>query len=235
MRMAAHSANPNVFIRSLAARGHLGGVTRTTRPVIELFAAGGMDLVIAETVGTGQSEVEVAGLTDVKIAVCAPGLGDEMQAIKAGILEVADLLVVNKSDLPDADRTLAHLKSVLHRRAHDEHRSALKVSTVTRDGLAMLVDAIDARFREPAASRSTTITGTRHPRSILADDFGDLTAALVRDSADTRIDAIIADMAQSVVSRRDGVMATIRLLAGRDARPELESRAKASEALSSAS
>ena len=84
VRMAAHSANPNVFIRSLAARGHLGGVTRTTRPVIELFAAGGMDLVIAETVGTGQSEVEVAGLTDVKIAVCAPGLGDEMQAIKAG-------------------------------------------------------------------------------------------------------------------------------------------------------
>ena len=137
--------------------------------------------------------------------------------------------------MPDADRTLAHLKSVLHRRAHDEHRSALKVSTVTRDGLAMLVDAIDARFREPAASRSTTITGTRHPRSILADDFGDLTAALVRDSADTRIDAIIADMAQSVVSRRDGVMATVRLLAGRDARPELESRAKASEALSSAS
>ena len=95
VRMAAHSSNPDVFIRSLATRGHLGGVTRTTRAVIDLLAAGGMDLVIVETVGTGQSEVEVAELTDVKIVVCAPGFGDEMQAIKAGILEVADLLVVN--------------------------------------------------------------------------------------------------------------------------------------------
>ena len=216
VRMAAHSANPNVFIRSLAARGHLGGVTRTTRAVIDLLAAGGMNLVIVETVGTGQSEVEVAGLTDVRIAVCAPGLGDEMQAIKAGILEVADLLVVNKSDLPDADRTLAHLKSMLHHRGHEERRSALKVSTVTRDGLAMLVDAIDARFREPPASRSTTSVDSRHPRWTLADDVGDLAVSLVRDSADPRIDAIIADLAQGVIARRDGVMATIRLLAERD-------------------
>lgn len=229
VRMAAHSANPNVFIRSLAARGHLGGVTRTTRAVIDLLAVGGMDLVIVETVGTGQSEVEVAGLTQVKIAVCAPGLGDEMQAIKAGILEVADLLVVNKSDLPDADRTLAHLKSMLHHRGHEERRSALKVSTVTRDGLAMLVDAIDVRFREPDAIGSAPLAGARHPRFALAEDVGILTAALVRDSADTRIDAIIADMSQGVVSHREGVMATIRLLAERDVKPE--DHARASEAL----
>ena len=118
--------------------------------------------------------------------------------------------------MPDADRTLAHLKSVLHRRAHDEHRSALKVSTVTRDGLAMLVDAIDARFREPPPSRSTNSVDSRHSRWTLADDVGDLAVTLVRDSADPRIDAIIADLAQGVIARRDGVMATIRLLAERD-------------------
>lgn len=212
VRMAAHSANPNVFIRSLAARGHLGGVTRTTRAVIDLLAVGGMDLVIVETVGTGQSEVEVAGLTQLKMAVCAPGLGDEMQAIKAGILEVADLLVVNKSDLPDAERTLSHLKSMLHHRGHEERRAALKVSTVTGDGLAILVGAIDARLREPGPVRSETIAADRHLRWTLADDVGTMTAALVRDSADVRIDEIIDDMTRGVVSNRDGVMATIRIL-----------------------
>ena len=213
VRMAAHSANPNVFIRSLAARGHLGGVTRTTRAVIDLLVAAGMDLVIVETVGTGQSEVEVAGLTEVKIAVCAPGLGDEMQAIKAGILEVADLLVVNKSDLPDADRTANHLMAMLHHRGHEERRSAHKVSTVTHDGLPQLIEAIDARFREPTETRSTAITGARHPRFTLADDVGDLAAAMVRDSVDTRIETIIAHMAQGIISRRDGVIGAIRVLA----------------------
>ena len=105
---------------------------------------------------------------------------------------------------------------MLHHRGHEERRSALKVSTVTRVGLAMLVDAIDARFREPPASRSTTSVDSRHPRWTLADDVGDLAVSLVRDSADRRIDAIIADLAQGVIARRDGVMATIRLLAERD-------------------
>ena len=138
VRMAAHSANPDVLIRSLAARGHLGGVTRTTRSVMDLLAAADMDLVIVETVGTGQSEVEVANLTDVKIVVCAPGLGDEMQAMKAGVLEIADLLVVNKADLPDAARTATHLTAMLHHRGHEERRSMLSVSTQTRDGLKAL-------------------------------------------------------------------------------------------------
>lgn len=214
VRMAAHSANPNVFIRSLAARGHLGGVTRTTHAVMNLLALAGMDLVIVETVGTGQSEVEVASLTDLKLAVCAPGLGDEMQAIKAGILEVADLLVVNKSDLPDADRTTNHLKAMLHHRGHEEHRSVLMASTVNRDGLPQLADAIEARFRDPSGSRSAARTlGAEHSRSALACSVGDLAAALVRESVDPRIDSIIADMARGNLARRDGAMAAIHILA----------------------
>lgn len=219
VRMAAHSANPDVFIRSLATRGHLGGVTRTTRAVIDLLASAGMDLVIVETVGTGQSEVEVAELTDVKIVVCAPGLGDEMQAIKAGVLEVSDLLVVNKSDLPDADRTAAHLKAMLHHRGHEERRSVLQVSSLNREGLPRLVDAIDARYAAPTARLSTWATKGHNPRQELADDVADLAAAFVRDSVDPRIDVIIGEMARGVISRHDGVMAMTRMVAERDFLP----------------
>lgn len=213
VRMSAFSANPDVFIRSLAARGHLGGVTRTTRAVIDLMAAGGMDLVIVETVGTGQSEVEVAELTDVKLVVCAPGLGDEMQAIKAGVLEIADLLVVNKSDLPDADQTTAYLQAMLHHRGHDERRRALQVSSLKHDGLAVLADAIDAYFAERSEIEPDREGKSEVPRLRLADDVADLVAALVRESFDPRIDAIIGDVSRGTVSRRDGVMAAIRALA----------------------
>ncbi len=211
VRMAALSTNPDVFIRSLAARGHLGGVTRTTRSVIDLLAVGGMDLVIVETVGTGQSEVEVAELTDVNVVVCAPGLGDEMQAIKAGILEVADLLVVNKSDLPDADRTTAHLKAMLHHRGHDERRLALKVSTLSRDGLDALVEAIDARFAEPQETMTSAVPWTENPRSGLADHAAELVAAFVRESHHPHIDEVIQKISSGTMSHREGVTRAVCL------------------------
>jgi LAO/AO transport system ATPase len=211
VRMAAYSANPNVFIRSLASRGHLGGVTRTTRSVIDLLAAGGMDLVIVETVGTGQSEVEVAGLTDLKLVVCAPGLGDEMQAIKAGVLEIADLLVVNKADLPDAERTMMHLKAMLGHRGHDERRAALKVSSMRGEGLAELAEAIAARLAQPAdvsaAQREV------HPRLRLAEDVAAFAAALVREGANAEFDRLAEAAATGTLPRRSAVRAALRALA----------------------
>ena len=215
VRMAAHSANPGVFIRSLAARGHLGGVTRTTRAVIDLLAAAGMDMVIVETVGTGQSEVEVAGLTDVKIVVSAPGLGDEMQAIKAGVLEIADLIVVNKSDLPDADRTANHFKAMLHHRGHDETRVALKVSTLNRDGLAGLAEAIEARFAMPHSGTSNAVIKNDNSQQQLIDDVADLAAAVMRDNNDPGIAQIVGQISDGKITRSEGAMAAIRLLAAR--------------------
>ena len=214
VRMSAHSANSKVFIRSLAARGHLGGVTSMTRTVINLLIAGAMDLVIVETVGTGQSEVEVAGLTDVNIVVCAPGLGDELQAIKAGILEVANVLVVNKADLPDADRTANHLKAMLHHRGHEERRSVLKVSTVKRDGLSLLVREIEAQF---AAPRETGPPAAIDTRLTLADDTAALAAALVRGNSDTRLEKIIRELSLGHLSRRDAAISALRLIGGHDA------------------
>ncbi len=107
VRMGESGSDPRVFIRSLASRGHVGGLTRTTADVVDLLDVAGFPLVIVETVGAGQSDVEIAGLVDTTVVVCPPGLGDDVQAIKAGILEIADVLVVSKGDLPAAERDRA--------------------------------------------------------------------------------------------------------------------------------
>jgi len=213
VRMAEHSANPAVFIRSLSARGHLGGVTRTTRSVMDLLAAGGMDLVIIETVGTGQSEVEVAELTEMKVVVCAPGLGDEMQAIKAGVLEIADLLVVNKADLPDAARTAAHLKAMLHHRGHDERRSVLSVSTIGNQGVSALARAIEQRLGTRPSARSTPALLPAPSRAMLAADVADAVARIVLDRSNDRIDAIVRDINDGMLSRAEAAHAALAAIA----------------------
>jgi LAO/AO transport system kinase len=113
VRMRDLSGDPDVFIRSMATRGSLGGLARTTANMVQVFDAAGFDIVIIETVGAGQSEVDVARLAHTTIVVEAPGLGDDIQAIKAGILEVADILVVNKADRPGVENTEKALKSML--------------------------------------------------------------------------------------------------------------------------
>lgn len=113
VRMGEHGAHADVFIRSVAARGHLGGLSPTTRGIVDVFDAAGFDTIVVETVGAGQSEVEVMRLADTRIVACAPGLGDEVQAIKAGILEIADVLVVNKADRDGVQSTINALHAML--------------------------------------------------------------------------------------------------------------------------
>ena len=117
IRMAASGADDAVFIRSLASRGHPGGLAKPARRIVDLLDAAGFDLVVVETVGAGQSDVDVAALADTSVVVCPPGLGDGVQAINAGILEIGDLLVVSKGDQPDAGRTAHDLQELLHLRA----------------------------------------------------------------------------------------------------------------------
>jgi LAO/AO transport system kinase len=113
VRMKDLSGDPDVFIRSMASRGALGGLARTTAGVVQVFDAAGYEIILIETVGAGQAEVDIARLAHTTVVVEAPGLGDDIQAIKAGILEIADILVVNKADRPGADNTEKALKSVL--------------------------------------------------------------------------------------------------------------------------
>jgi LAO/AO transport system kinase len=144
IRMTAHSGDPGVFVRSLASGGHLGGLSRTASRVIDVMDAAGRDVILVETVGAGQSEVEIAEIADTKIVVTAPGLGDEVQALKAGLLEIADILVVNKSDRPDARRAAAQLESALGlAAAKDWQPPVLRTSAIRGDGIAALADAVE--------------------------------------------------------------------------------------------
>ena len=113
IRMRDIADDPGVFIRSMASRGHLGGIARTTSAMVRVLDAAGFDLILIETVGAGQSEVDIARLAHSTIVVEAPGMGDDIQAIKAGILEIADILVVNKADHPLADNTVRALSASL--------------------------------------------------------------------------------------------------------------------------
>ncbi len=134
IRMQAHHADPGVFIRSMATRGSLGGLAAATTDVALLLEAAGKDTVLVETVGVGQDEVEVARLADVTVVVLVPGMGDDVQAIKAGIMEIADVFVINKSDRPGADLLERELKAMLAIAAHRDGWQPPIVRTVATEG-----------------------------------------------------------------------------------------------------
>ena len=142
VRMIEHQADERVFIRSLAARGHLGGLTRTTSAVVEVLDAARYDVVIVETVGTGQSEVEIAGVAQTRLVVCPPDLGDEVQTIKAGVFEIADIFVVNKADTAPAARAERALLGMLAlRRPNAWTAPVLRTVATTGEGVdAVLVE-----------------------------------------------------------------------------------------------
>jgi LAO/AO transport system kinase len=153
VRMQRHTCDPGVFIRSIASRGHLGGLSESIHRVIDLMDAAGRDVVIVETVGAGQSEVEIVEVADVCVVVNAPNLGDDIQAIKAGILEIADILVVNKSDLPLAGRTSDQLRSMLKLRSDNQNVPVIETVATTGKGVESLVAAIDAQGIRTAEER----------------------------------------------------------------------------------
>jgi len=112
IRMLSHHADPGVFIRSMATRGALGGIAKATTEMALLMDAAGLDVILVETVGVGQDEVEIARVADVTVVVLVPGMGDDVQAMKAGIMEIADVFVINKADIAGADRLEREIKAV---------------------------------------------------------------------------------------------------------------------------
>ena len=150
LRMQSHAGDEGVFIRSMATRGHLGGLARATGDAALVLDAAGKDLVIIETVGVGQDEVEIVRTADVSIVTLVPGTGDDVQALKAGIMEIADVFVVNKSDREGADRLVSAIESslALHEYGPQQWRPPIvKTVATTGSGIPELVDAIH-RFRE---------------------------------------------------------------------------------------
>ncbi len=144
IRMMELAGDPNVFIRSMASRGSLGGLSSSTRDVVRAMDAAGYDPIIIETVGTGQAEVEVMRTAQTVLVVVAPGMGDDIQAIKAGILEIADIFVVSKADKAGADQTMAELAMLLsldsNQRKADWRIPVLKTSSLKEQGIVEVVE-----------------------------------------------------------------------------------------------
>jgi LAO/AO transport system kinase len=146
VRMQRHSTDEGVFIRSLATRGHLGGLSRSTHDIVDVMDAMGKDVVVVETVGVGQDEVEIVRLAHTNLVVLIPGMGDEIQAIKAGILEVGDIFVVNKADRDGADKTVREMEIMLEMNQYAEgawRPVVVKTEALQHKGVPELVDQID--------------------------------------------------------------------------------------------
>jgi len=212
IRMAEHTMDSGVFIRSLASRGHLGGLSASAARVADLMDAAGYDVVVLETVGAGQSEVEMAEMADVKIVVSAPGLGDDVQAIKAGILEIADILVVNKDDLPLASRTRRQLESMLALRIPGDWKvPVLSTNAVDRTGLPELADAIErkAALRQAKGARDMQSGRTRR---LLAQTTAKMVEDHILQDQSAAAKAIILALQQSDIDLRDATTKILDLL-----------------------
>ncbi|HDZ25687.1 MAG TPA: methylmalonyl Co-A mutase-associated GTPase MeaB [Candidatus Aminicenantes bacterium] len=163
IRMMRHSTDPEVFIRSMAARGHLGGLAKATGEVITILEAAGKDFILVETVGVGQDEVEVVKLADIVLVIVIPGAGDEIQAFKAGIMEIADIFVLNKADSPDAGKTERQIKAMLDLGFEgDTMPPIVKTVATVGEGVEPLINEID----KLVGSKSQEFINSRKKRLI---------------------------------------------------------------------
>jgi GTPase len=161
IRMQTHATDPGVFIRSMATRGHLGGLAAATDQVLTVLAAAGKQVILVETVGVGQDEVEIVGTADVSLVVLVPGLGDEVQALKAGIMEIADVFVVNKADRDGVERLTAEIQSMLSLAATEDEPPAIVKTVATRgEGIVELWGSVES-FRSRAEA-SGALERKRH-------------------------------------------------------------------------
>ena len=214
VRMQQHATDEAVFIRSMASRGHLGGLAAATPQAIRVLDAAGFDVIIIETVGVGQAEVAIASLADSVVVLLAPGMGDAIQAAKAGILEVADLFVVNKADKPDARQVVRDLRNMiaLADRGPDDWKPEILTTIATTDeGISALVTRLEAhwswlnstgelaRRRRARAREEITALAFAALRSRLMTDRAD---ALARQVADGTLDPFEA--AEELLDQRVG-------------------------------
>jgi GTPase len=245
VRMQAYASDRDVFIRSMASRGHAGGLASTSAAAASVLDACGFDLVLLETVGTGQSEVEVAAAADTTVVLEAPEMGDEVQAIKAGLLEVADIVVVNKGDRPGAQRTASQLRAMLVAVARvgaadrRHHGAVLAPDAAAPDAAAPDAAAPDPaagagprddrpRPKQPEVLVTTATTGEGVPELLAALDRHRLsdpsasvaTARLAR--AEAQVWAILGDRTRAELDapvRREATAAVLRAVADHDLDP----------------
>jgi LAO/AO transport system kinase len=207
--MQGHAGDGDVFIRSMASRGHVGGLAGATAEAAAVLDACGFDLVLIETVGAGQSEVEVAAIADTTVVVEAPDMGDEVQALKAGLLEVADIVVVSKADRPGADQAAARLRATLGlgRRATDAEADGdrprptdpqvLLASGLAGQGIGELLAALDEHRARRASSPAPQAARLARARAVVEGILVDRAREALRSATDqARVAALLAAVAR---------------------------------------
>ena len=216
LRMQAHASDDGVFIRSMATRGHLGGLARATGDAALVLDAAGKDVVIIETVGVGQDEVDIIRTADVSIVTLVPGTGDEVQALKAGIMEIADIFVVNKADREGADRLVSAVESnlALHHYADGEWRPPIvKTVATTGQGIPELVEAIE-QFRAHSLGTQAARRKTRSEyrlRELVSQRFMDHLERQVLRRASSARSSTASPRARSIRTRRRTICCSARL------------------------
>ena len=190
IRMSAALDDDGVFVRSLASRGYLGGLSPAAVRIIDALDGAGFDIILLETVGTGQSEIDVAEVADIRVVISAPGLGDDIQAMKSGLLEIADVMVVNKGDRPGAEQTMQQLIGALSIRATVADKvPVLKTSALNGDGVPKLVETLDDIGRRVAAEPPVA-RRRRRARYLIARAASDLVASRIKQGGSTGLDPL---------------------------------------------
>lgn len=217
IRMQEHASDPGVYIRSMASRGHLGGLSWSTPQAVRVLDAAGCDVVILETVGVGQSEIEVVGIADTVLVLLAPGMGDGIQAAKAGILEIGDVFVVNKADRDGASATsreLRHMISLADRPIGSWTPPVLKTVASQSEGIDKVVEEVDKHYAW--AQESGELARRRQRRA--ADEIEAIALAVLRARmADLGADGNVAELAAEVLNgATDPYTAADRLIATLD-------------------
>ncbi len=182
IRMSSHHADPGIFIRSMATRGALGGLSHTTADIATVLDASGRDLVMIETVGVGQDEIDIVRLADVTMVILVPGMGDDVQSIKAGIMEIADIFVINKADRDGADRVereIRAMQSLAHPRSDNWTPPVVKTIASDGTGVPELAKAID--------SYEKFLDSTELGRTRRMENWRDRLIAMLRDELLERV------------------------------------------------
>lgn len=199
LRMRRHSEDDGVFIRSMATRGHMGGLSRSARETVLVLDAMGYDVILIETVGVGQDEVEVAKLAHTTAVISLPGMGDDIQAMKAGLLEVGDIFVVNKADKPGADDVVVQLQMMIEMRSlpkKDWKPPVLKTSALKGEGITGLVEAIETHREFLKASGKFLQHNTEQEYQLFRQILMEMAAQKIFDQAmkSGELQSLIKDM-----------------------------------------
>jgi len=201
IRMNEIAMDPGVFIRSMATRGSLGGLARRTQEVSDLLDAFGKDILLIETVGVGQSELEIAGAADVTLVVLVPESGDSIQAMKAGLMEIGDLFVVNKADRPGADQAISDIEMILKLKDKEVRTPILKTTATTGEGVDDLRIAIEKQVELLRATGGWEGRRERRVRERIAELVEDRIRGRLWERGKTRI----AELARGVMLGRESL------------------------------